>query len=101
MRTDGLLEHFVDERLGLVAGVDLDLSQGGAAPASDVLILTQASRDRLHGQLAAYAERRFPFRVWWVRDYGKLTPTSAWRWLVERTPWNATGGMPEWLDVKR
>jgi hypothetical protein len=88
--------YFRDLNVGYV-----DLSQGGAAPASDVLILTQASRDRLQPQLGAYTERRFAFRVWWVRDYGKLTPASAWRWLVEREPWNATGGMPEWLFVKR
>jgi len=88
--------YFRDLNVGYV-----DLSQGGAPPASDVLILTQASRDRLQGQLGAYSERRFAFRVWWVRDYSKLTAASAWRWLIERTPWNATGGMPEWLYVKR
>jgi uncharacterized protein (TIGR03663 family) len=79
----------------------VDLSRGGAPPASDALILTQASNDRLQAQLAGYAVRKFPFRVWWVRDYGELTPASAWRWLVDRDPWNPTGGMPEWLYLKR
>jgi uncharacterized protein (TIGR03663 family) len=89
--------YFRDLNVGYI-----DLSQGGAPPpASDVLILTQGSRDRLHGQLGAYTERQFSFRVWWVRDYGRLTPASGWRWLTERTPWNATGGMPEWLYVRR
>ena len=41
--------------------------------------------------------REFPFRVWWVRDYGKITPGSWWRWLTKREPWDPTGGMPEWL----
>ena len=42
-----------------------------APPASDVLVMTEASSQRLAPQLAAYRSRRFPFRVWWVRDYAK------------------------------
>ncbi len=79
----------------------IDLSTQGAAPDSDALILTQASRDRLQSQLGAYRSREFPFRVWWVRDYGKITPGSWWRWLTKREPWDPTGGMPEWLYEKR
>jgi hypothetical protein len=36
-----------------------------------------------------------------VREYGKITPGSWWRWLTEREVWNPTGGMPEWLYEKR
>jgi hypothetical protein len=79
----------------------IDLSTQGAAPASDVIILTQASYDRLRNQLPDYSAREFPFRVWWVRDYGKLTPAAAWRWITARKVWNPTGGMPEWLLEKR
>ena len=79
----------------------IDLSQKGVPPDSDALILTQASQERLKSQLADDKVRQFPFRVWWVRDYGKLDPGSAWRWLTEREPWNDTGGMPEWLYTKR
>jgi uncharacterized protein (TIGR03663 family) len=78
----------------------IDLSTQGAAPDSDALILTQASHDRLQSQLGAYESREFPFRVWWVRDYGKITPGSGWRWLTKREVWNPTGGMPEWLYEK-
>jgi uncharacterized protein (TIGR03663 family) len=79
----------------------IDLSQTGTPGDADVIILTQASRDRLGPELGDYTSREFPFRVWWVRDYGKLTPASAWRWLTERKPWNETGGMPEWLYERR
>jgi uncharacterized protein (TIGR03663 family) len=79
---------------------------GGAANAppadSDVLILTQGARDRLDPDLrGTYAGREFPFRVWWVREYDKLRPGSAWRYLTKREPWNPTGGMPEFLYERR
>jgi uncharacterized protein (TIGR03663 family) len=79
----------------------IDLSTTGSPGDADVIILTQASRDRLAPELRDYTGREFPFRVWWVRDYGKLTPASAWRWLTERKPWNETGGMPEWIYERR
>jgi uncharacterized protein (TIGR03663 family) len=73
-----------------------------AAPDSDVLLLTQGARDRLDPDLRArYTGRKFPFRVWWVRDYGDLRPGSAWRYLTKREPWNPTGGMPEFLYERR
>jgi uncharacterized protein (TIGR03663 family) len=88
--------YFRDLDVGYV-----DLSRRGTPPRSDVLILTQASHDRLQAQLRGYTAREFPFRVWWVREYGKLTPAAAWRWLTERRTWNPTGGMPEWLYERR
>ena len=52
----------------------LDMSTVDELPAdTDVAILTEANRDRLLGQLAGYDGRRFPFRVWWVRDYGAMS----------------------------
>jgi uncharacterized protein (TIGR03663 family) len=75
----------------------IDLSETGTPGNADAIILTQASRDRLRNQLRDYSGREFPFRVWWVREYDKLTPASAWRWLTDREPWNETGGMPEWI----
>ena len=60
------------------------------------------SRQRLAAQLGGYEARRFAFRVWWVRDYGKaLNPGDWWRWLTAREVWNPTGGMPEWVYVRR
>jgi uncharacterized protein (TIGR03663 family) len=88
--------YFRDLNVGYI-----DLSREGAPPVSDVLILTQASHDRLAPQLGGYTMRRFPFRVWWVRDYGALSLGAAWRYVVERKTWNPTGGMPEWLYVRR
>jgi uncharacterized protein (TIGR03663 family) len=79
----------------------LDLSQNVAAPQSDVLIMTQASRQRLAPTLTGYDGREFPFRVWWVRDYGAMSPGKWWRWLTQRKVWNPTGGMPEWIYVRR
>ena len=49
----------------------------------------------------ATTARRFPFRVWWIRDYGKMSADGWWRWFTEREPWNPTGGMQEWLYVRQ
>jgi predicted membrane-bound mannosyltransferase len=83
--------YFRDLDVGYV-----ELAAAGSAPDSDVLILTQAANDRLAPELAGREGRRFPFRVWWVRDNSTLTPAAWWRWLTKREPWNPTGGMPEW-----
>ena len=80
----------------------IDLSQTGEPPPqTDVLILTQASQARLASTLTGYDGREFRFRVWWVRDYGAMTPARWARWFADRTPWNPTGGMPEWIYVRR
>jgi uncharacterized protein (TIGR03663 family) len=75
-----------------------DLSTaGGLPPGTDVAVLTEGSRQRIQGSLGGYDVRPFPFRVWWVRDYGRLTPGRAWAWLTRRDPWSPLGGMPEWV----
>jgi uncharacterized protein (TIGR03663 family) len=79
----------------------VDLTAGQPVPDSDVIVMTEASRTRLLGQLGGYRGRRFAFRVWWVRDYGAMSVQGWWRWFTAREPWNATGGMPEWIYVKR
>ncbi len=80
----------------------LDLSQESQLPGdTDVVLLTQGSRARLRGQLAGYDGKRFPFRVWWVRDYGDMSPRGWWDWYAHRKPWNPTGGLPEWLYVRQ
>ncbi len=71
----------------------IELDRSGEMPDSDVLILTQAAHDRLDPR----GGREFPFRVWWVRDYGKMTPAAWWRWFTKREPWSPTGGLPEFL----
>jgi uncharacterized protein (TIGR03663 family) len=84
-----------------------DLSVAGALPPSDVAILTEGSRTRLRRQLTGFHERRFAFRVWWVRgatwhEYAAtLTLRRAWEWLTERKPWSPLGGMPEYLETRR
>jgi uncharacterized protein (TIGR03663 family) len=79
----------------------LDLTNADLPSDSDVAILTEGSRERLRGQLAGYDGRRFPFRVWWVRDYDAMSPAGWWDWFTQREPWNATGGLPEWLYVRQ
>jgi uncharacterized protein (TIGR03663 family) len=80
----------------------IDLSRAGAPPAdSDVILLTQGSEARLRPTLTGYTSRQFRFRVWWVRDYGGMTAGRWWRWFSRREPWNATGGMPEWVYISR
>jgi len=68
---------------------------------ADALILTEASAARLAPTLAGYEARRFPFRVWWVRDYGAQSPGAWAAWMLRRETWNPTGGMPEWLYLRR
>ena len=73
-------------------------------PTADVLILTDASKARMEqaGQLAAYDGRQFDFRVWWVRDYpAGRNVGNLFRYITERKTWNPTGGMKEWLYIKR
>jgi uncharacterized protein (TIGR03663 family) len=79
----------------------LELATSGDAPDDDVLIVTQAAHDRLDGQLTGYSVRQFPFRVWWLRDYDAMSIAAWRRWFTDREPWNPTGGMPEWLYVRR
>ena len=83
-----------------------DLSVSGDVRGADVAILTQGSRTRLRPQLAGFDERRFRFRVWWVRgaklsDYKAMTPSAARAWPPRREPWTPTGGMPESLERRR
>jgi uncharacterized protein (TIGR03663 family) len=79
----------------------LDLTSAAMPSDTDVAILTEGSRERLQGELAGYDARRFPFRVWWVRDYGKMSAGGWWDWFTRREPWNPTGGLPEWLYVRQ
>jgi uncharacterized protein (TIGR03663 family) len=80
----------------------IDLQQANAAPpTTDVVIMTENSRARLANALGGYAGRRFDFRVWWVRDYGAIRPGNLFRYITSRKVWNPTGGMDEWLYVRR
>ena len=79
----------------------VDLTSAPLPDSPDAAILTEANRDRLLGRLAGYEGREFPFRVWWVRDYGAMSPGGWWHWYTEREPWNPTGGLPEWLYVRQ
>jgi uncharacterized protein (TIGR03663 family) len=79
----------------------LDMTNAELPTDTDVAILTEANRDRLLPTLAGYQGRRFPFRVWWVREYDRMSPAAWWRWFTERETWNPTGGMREWLYVRQ
>ena len=88
--------YFRDLEAGYV-----DLESATLPGDTDVAILTDGSRERLLGQLAGYDGRRFPFRVWWVRDYDAMSIGGWWDWFAHREPWNPTGGLPEWLYVRQ
>ena len=82
----------------------IDLTTAGDGAARD-------RRDRAHPdqpdtacsrRLIGYDGAEIRFRVWWVRDYGKALNPGDWaRWFTARKPWNPTGGMPEWVYVRR
>jgi hypothetical protein len=74
----------------------------GYQPSTQVLVMTEQAHGKLLPLLSAYEGRKFRFRVWWVRDWSKkLDPDAWWNWFVHRRPWSETGGMPEWLYVRR
>ncbi len=80
----------------------IDMTQPGYTPEAEVLILTEASRQKLGAKLDGYEGREFDFRVWWVKDYGKAFSPANWAtWVATREPWSPTGGMPEYLYVRR
>jgi uncharacterized protein (TIGR03663 family) len=79
----------------------LDLTDASIPSGTDVAVLTEGNRKRLEGELAGYDGRRFQFRVWWVRDYGEMSPAAWWRWFAYRETWNPTGGLPEWVYVRQ
>jgi predicted membrane-bound mannosyltransferase len=80
----------------------IDMTTPGYQPSSQVLIMTQEGRDKLLPLLAAYEGRKYRFRVWWVRDWSKkLSPGAWWHWFTQRKTWNPTGGLPEWIYVRR
>ena len=78
-----------------------DLASGQVPAEADAVIVTGANRAAVQDDRRGYRERRFPFRVWWVRDYGKATPAAWWRWFTQRRTWNPPGGLPEWLYLRR
>ena len=78
-----------------------DLTREPLPSTPDVVIATEAGRDRALSSLAGYDGRKFPFRVWWVRDYGAMSLRGWWDWFARREPWNATGGLPEWIYLRQ
>ena len=79
----------------------IDMRTEGYRPDTEVLIATEGSRLELGDRLDGYEGRRFDFRVWWVRDWGRKLEPSAWGpWFVRREPWNETGGMPAHLFLR-
>jgi uncharacterized protein (TIGR03663 family) len=80
----------------------IDLSQQNAPPpTSDVIVMTDEAQARLQNALQGYEGRKFQFRIWWVRDYGAIRPGNLFSYITQRKVWNPTGGMTEWLYVKK
>jgi uncharacterized protein (TIGR03663 family) len=81
-------------------------------PTTDVVTLTDEAKTRLQGALGAYDCNQYQFRIWWVRDYGiihaadhtspgPMRPGNVLKYILQRKTWNPTGGMKEWLCVKK
>jgi uncharacterized protein (TIGR03663 family) len=80
----------------------IDLQQQNAPPPeAEALVLTETAHNRLLNALGAYDCRQFDFRIWWVREYGKIRPANAFRYITRREVWNPTGGMKEWLCTRK
>ena len=67
----------------------------------DVAILFDPTAAALTPLLTRFERRVFPFRLWWVVDYGRATPRAVARWIVLRRPWSATGGDRIWVYARR
>jgi uncharacterized protein (TIGR03663 family) len=78
----------------------LDLTTVAELPDSAIFVMTDGSRTKHLEALAGYRGREFDFRVWWVREYDKMAGGFL-DWLLTREPWNPTGGMQEWLYIRR
>jgi predicted membrane-bound mannosyltransferase len=76
-----------------------DMSSAGFRPSADVVIATQA--DAASFSLHGFGRRAFRLREWWVRDYGRLSPSTGWHWFAGRRPWNALGSFEEVMFVRR
>jgi uncharacterized protein (TIGR03663 family) len=91
----------------------IDLSLPNAAPpTTDVVTLTEEAHTRLLKALGGYDCRQYQFRVWWVRDYGiihaadhthpgPMRPGNVLKYILTRKTWNPTGGMKQYLCVKK
>jgi uncharacterized protein (TIGR03663 family) len=91
----------------------IDATSDGYVPDTQALVLNETAYTKLKPNLAAYDCRRFDFRVWWVKDYGRAIPGAGpkggksfslgswWDYLTERKAWDPTGGMKEWFCVRR
>ncbi len=80
----------------------IDMTTPNYQPTTQVLIMTEQARAALLPNLAAYDGQKFHFRVWWVRDWSKKLSASAWwKWFTKRQTWNPTGGMEEWIYVRK
>ncbi len=89
--------YFRDDDVGYI-----DMTRPGYTPDTDVLIMTQEAQSALGARLAGYRGRRFAFRVWWVRDWSAATSARGWwRYVADRRPWSPTGGLDEYLYVRR
>jgi uncharacterized protein (TIGR03663 family) len=80
----------------------IDMTTPNYVPDTQVLVMTDQGRAAIMPALQAYEGRKFSFRVWWVRDWSrKFEPAAWWDWFTKRTTWNPTGGMTEWLYLRR
>jgi uncharacterized protein (TIGR03663 family) len=77
--------------------IDLASTPNAVPSGTAVAIMTQEARAKQGNSLAGFSGREFPFRVWWVRDYGEMSPKNWARWFVQRRVWNPTGGLPLWI----
>jgi len=89
--------YFRDLNVGYI-----DMLTPNYVPGTQVLIMTTEAREKLLPSLAAYDGQEFNFRVWWVCDWGQaLHPSAWWTWFTTRKTWNPTGGMKEWVYVRK
>jgi uncharacterized protein (TIGR03663 family) len=49
---------------------------------------------------AGYEIERFPLRVWWLPDYGTMSPLDAVRWLLTRRVWSPTASSDQYLIIR-
>jgi predicted membrane-bound mannosyltransferase len=78
-----------------------DMSAPDGVPLGPVLLVADPNHAAMDPRLDGYVRRRFRLRVWWVTEW-RAAGLGDWaRWFVDRTAWNPTATMDEWLYVRR
>jgi uncharacterized protein (TIGR03663 family) len=77
-----------------------DMSDPAFRPSADIVLVDDLNHEAVAARLDGWEGHRYRFRVWWLPDYGDLTPAAWFRWLVHREPWSPTATFDQWIYIR-